>query len=155
MNDRKYYQNREFRKLQKEWYDKASDSGFEDIEGGVDGHLMRGQADSVSLKSLANKYGLKKDRAVREFDEVAGALDELIDYPDGGKARYFHHAALLACQAFREGMEDSLCFAWLLHAQGIGERTISDYVETPRSKIRKHIAQLRDNLQTRIDNDHR
>lgn len=154
MTDRKYYEGRAFRKLQKEWYNKATASGFKDIEGGVDGHLLQGQADSVTLQSLSNKYGLKQDRAFREFDEVAGALDELLTYPTGGKARYYHQAALLGCQALREGLAEDLCFSWVLHAAGLGERTISRYIEVPRCRVRKHLAQLRINLRERLDNEH-
>jgi hypothetical protein len=167
VTDKKYHEGRNFRKLQKEWYAKAKESGFYDIEGGVSGHLLKGSTSTISLKSLANagsqtgrsggrRIGLKKDRAVREFDDVADREDADIDYPTGAKARYYHHAALLACQAFREGkLTDTLCFTWQLHALGEGERVIAELLEAPRSQIRKHLAQLRTNIHIRIDNEHR
>ena len=154
--DRKYHQSAAFRKLQKEWYGKAEESGFYDIEGGVDGHLLKGPTSTISLRSLANKReaerGLKGDRAPREFDDVADSLNDDLQFATGGKARYYHHAALLAVQAISEGLiPDEVCYAWQLHALGDGERTICDLLEIPRSKVRKHIAYLRHNIFLRLD----
>jgi hypothetical protein len=160
MTDKKYYEGRDFRKLQKEWYKKAESTGFYDIEGGVEGHLLKGKSSTVSLKSLANKagvdHGLKGDKAPREFDDVADGENADLQFNTGAKARYYHHAALLTCQAFREGeLPDAVCYAWQLHAEGWGERPIASELELPRSLIRKHIAQLRHNIHLRIDNEHR
>lgn len=160
MTDKKFYDTREFRKLKREWDAKAAASGFYDIEGGVQGHLLKGPTSTVSLKSLANKqkqeHGLKGDRVSREFDDVADSENADLAFSTGSKARYYHHAALLAVQAFREGvLDDHLCFAWQLHALGEGERVIADLIERPRSQIRKYIAQLRTNIKIRIDNEHR
>lgn len=157
---KKYFEGREFRKLQKLWYAKAAESGFYDIEGGVDAHLLKGTTSTVSLHSLANKnsneQGLKGDRAPRQFDEVADEMNDVLQFNTGAKARYFHHAALLAAQAFREGtLPDTVCYVWQLHAEGDGERTIADYLGIPRSLVRKHIAHLRINIKERIDNEHR
>jgi len=154
-----WYKEKAVRALQKEWYAKLKDEGFYDIEGGVEGHLLKGSASTISLRSLANKssarQGLKNDRAPREFDEVADDEAEALNYLDGGKARYFHHADLIACQAIREGrLSDERCFAWVLHAQGDGERVIADLLGTSRAQIRKHIAVLRENITTRLDNEY-
>lgn len=157
MSSKKYHQTADFRKLQKEWYAKAEESGFYDIEGGVDGHLLKGPTSTISLRSLANKReaerGLKGDRAPREFDDVADSLNDDLQFATGGKARYYHHAALLATQAFSEGViPDEVCYAWQMHAQGDGERTIAELLEIPRSQVRKHIAYLRHNIFLRLDN---
>lgn len=159
-DDKKYYEGRAFRKLQREWYDKLGTQGFYDIEGGVEGHLLKGKSSTVSLKSLANKrgvdHGLKGDKAPREFDDVADGENADIQFSTGSKARYYHHGSLIACQAFREGMlPDEVCYAWQLHAEGWGERPIAEALDLPRSLIRKHIAQLRFNIHLRIDNEHR
>jgi len=160
VTEKRFFEGRDFRKLQEEWYGKAADSGFEDIEGGVDGHLLRGPTSTVSLRSLANKasvdHGLKGDRAPREFDEVAGSDNADLQFNTGAKARYYHHAALLAAQAFREGaLPDVVCYAWQLHSQGESERDIAEDLEVPRSQIRKYLAHLRANIHLRIDNEHR
>jgi hypothetical protein len=160
MTDKKFHERRDFRKLQKEWYAKAADDGFYDIEGGVEGHLLKGPTSTVSLRSLANKrgadHGLKSDRAPREFDEVADSTNEDLLFNTGAKARYYHQAALITAQAFREGsIEDVVCYAWQMHSEGDGERVIADTLELPRSLIRKYIAQLRTNIHIRIDNEHR
>lgn len=159
MTDGKYYEGRAFRKLQKEWYAKAAES-FYDIEGGVEGHLLKGPTSTVTLRSLANKadayHGLKGDRAPREFDEVADSENDDLQFNTGAKARYFHYAALLAAQAFREGvLSEAECYTWQLHAEGMGERVIAELTELPRSQIRKHLAYLKFNIQIRIDNEHR
>lgn len=160
MTDKKWYQDKELRALQKQWYAKLEDDGFFDIEGGVEGHLLKGPASRVSLRSLANKQAntgqhLKNDRAPRDFDEVADDENELINYAEGGKARYYHHAQLLVAQAFREGrIMAERCWCWAIHAQGDGERVISDLTGAPRSRIRKHLKVLRDNVLERIDNDY-
>jgi biotin operon repressor len=146
---------REFRKLQAEWYQKLKDDGFYDIEGGVDGHLLKGPTSTISLRSFANKtaieQGLKNDRAPREFDDVADALNDELMFATGGKARYYHHASLLACQAISEGLiPDEVCYAWQLHSLGEGERVIADLLEVSRAQIRKHIAYLRHNIHLRL-----
>jgi hypothetical protein len=158
MTKRKFYMGPEFQKLQKEWYAALEDDGFYDIEGGVDGHLLKGPTSTVTLRSLANKRsvdrGLKNDRAPREFDDVADSLNSDLQFATGGKARYYHHAALIAAQAFREGrLEDDICYTWQLHALGEGERVISDLLDMPRSQIRKHIAYLKHNIFIRLDTD--
>jgi hypothetical protein len=155
--DKKFYQGKAFRKLQEEWYIKADESGFYDIEGGVDGHLLKGPTSTISLRSLANKRviegGLKGDRAPREFDDVADRANVDLAFATGAKARYFHHAGQLAVQAVAEGLiPDEVCWTWQMHAAGDGERTISDLLEIPRSKVRKHIAYLRHNIFLRLDN---
>jgi hypothetical protein len=160
MTDKPWYMKRDVRKLQKEWYAKLKDEGFYDIEGGVEGHLLKGPTNTVTLRSLANKgaidHGLKNDRAPREFDDVADDENELINYAEGGKARYFHHAMLVAAQAMEEGrLSDECCYAWALHATGEGERVIADLLEVPRSQIRKHIKVLRENITIRLDNEYR
>jgi hypothetical protein len=155
-----WYKKRDFRKLQKEWYGKLEEQGFYDIEGGVEGHLLKGPTSSVTLRSLANKcdadHGLKNDRAPREFDDVADAEDEQLNFMEGGKARYYHHAMLIAVQAISEGrISDERCYAWTLHANGDGERVIAELLEVPRSQIRKHIKVLRENVLLRLDNEYR
>ena len=157
---RKFYQNAEFRKQQKEWYAKLEEQGFYDIEGGCEGHLLKGPTSTVTLRSLANKaerdHGLKNDRAPREFDDVADSENEDINFLEGGKARYYHHAQLLVAQAYREGYLDAeVCHVWSLHSQGDGERQIAELLEIPRSRIRKHLKVFRDHILKRIDNDHR
>lgn len=154
-----WYKDRELRKLQREWYSKLKEDGFYDIEGGVEGHLLKGPTSTVTLRSLANKTsvegGLKNDYAPREFDEVADSEDSAINFLEGGKARYYHHASLVAIQAIREcRLSDERCWAWLLHAQGEGERTIADTLDLPRSRVRKHVAALRDNIAIRLDNEY-
>lgn len=155
-----WYKDKALRAQQKEWYAKLKDEGFYDIEGGVEGHLLKGSASTVSLRSLANKQsadqGLKNDRAPREFDEVADDENELINYSEGGKARYYHHAELIVAQAYREGrISEERCWTWALHAQGDGERVISELLDIPRSRIRKHLRVLRDNITIRLDNEYR
>ena len=146
---------REFRKLQKAWYKKLEEDGFYDIEGGVEGHLLKGPTSTISLRSFANKtaieQGLKNDRAPREFDDVADAVIDELQFATGGKARYYHHAALLACQAISEGtIPDEVCYAWQLHALGEGERAIATLLEVSRAQIRKHLAYLKHNIEIRL-----
>lgn len=151
----KFTSSRAFRKLQREWYAKLEADGFYDIEGGVEGHLLKGPTSTISLLSFANKrsieQGLKRDNAHRTFDSVADSLNEELQFATGGKARYYHHATLLACQAISEGViPDEVCYAWQLHALGNGERVISSLLEVSRSQIRKHIAYLKYNIEIRI-----
>jgi hypothetical protein len=155
MADNKFTSSKAFRKLQKEWYAKLEEDGFYDIEGGVDGHLLKGPTSTISLRSFANKtaieQGLKNDRAPREFDDVADALNDELLFATGGKARYYHHASLLACQAISEGViPDETCYAWQLHALGEGERSIAALLEVSRAQVRKHIAYLRYNIDIRL-----
>jgi hypothetical protein len=155
MSNNKFNSSAKFRKLQREWYAKLADDGFYDIEGGVEGHLLKGPTSTISLRSFANKQaieqGLKNDRAPREFDDVADMLNDELRFATGGKARYYHHAASLACQAISEGVvSDEVCYAWQLHALGEGERAIATALEVSRAQIRKHIAYLRHNINIRL-----
>lgn len=157
---RPWYRSREVKSLQKKWYKILEDEGFYDIEGGVEGHLLKGPTSTVSLKALANKRGavgeLKQDHVTREFADVADSEGDLVNYSEGGKARYYHHAALLAVQAIREGtIPDERCYAWAMHSQGDGERIIAEHLGVSRSQIRKHIMVLRDNITERLDNEYR
>ena len=160
MSDKKpWYKSRELRKLQKEWYGKLKDEGFYDIEGGVEGPLLKGPTSTVSLHSLANKPsadgGLKNDRAPRAFDDVADDEGDSLNFLEGGKARYYHHAQMIATQAIRERrLSDERCWVWLLHAQGEGERTIAATLDISRAKTRGHIAVLRENITIRLDNEY-
>jgi len=161
-----WYNDKGLRKLQREWYARLKDDGFFDIEGGVEGHLLQGGPSSVSLLSFANTSksygGLKQPRGgglrgrfYREFSEVAADEEDLLNFSEGGKARYFHHASLLAAQAIREGrLPAELCYAWAFHSLGEGERVIADMLEVSRAKIRKHLAVLRKNILRRLDNEY-
>ena len=160
MAKRPWHKTREVLKLQKQWYKKLKDEGFKDVEGGVEGHLMSGAATTVSLDYWANlsnqQQGIKGDKVFRRFDAVADDEVDAINYSEGGKARYYHHASLIAAQAFREGrISPERCYAWLFHSQGDGERVIADHLEVSRAKIRKHIAVLRENIHIRLDNEYR
>jgi hypothetical protein len=157
---KRFFETRDFYKLQGEWYKKLKDAGFYDIEGGCEGHLLKGPNSTISLSSLAHKrtieQGLGKGIVQREFDDVADALNDDLAFFTGGKARYFHHALELATQAYQEGiLTDDICATWALHAQGEGERVIADLVEIPRSRVRVYLATLRENIKIRIDNEGR
>ena len=158
MSEKKFHETREFRKLQRAWYKKLEETEFYDIEGGVEGHLLKGPSSTISLRSLANRKegGLKNDHAHRTFDDVADSECGTLDYPSSAKGRYYHHSQLLAVQAIREGVLcDEACFTWWLHSQGEGERSIVNLLEISRGRIRKYLEHLRHNIFTRIDNDHR
>ena len=135
-----------------EYKRKLAESEFYDIEGGVEGHLLKGASRS-SLTALANQT-LSNDRTIRDFDTVADSEHPDLGFFEGHKARYYHHAELLALQAIREcRLPDEKCLVWLLHAQGLGERIIGKLMGVPRSRTRKYLAHFRQNMVGRLDKE--
>lgn len=132
--------------------EKLAESGFDDIEGGVEGPMLKGPTPSMSLGAATMQ--LKNDYAPREFDDVADDEAELIDFNEGGKARYYHHAELVAAQAIREGKIGWFrCYVWALHAQGLGQRAIAELLGVSRNLVRPHMGVFRKNILERLDNE--
>lgn len=64
----KYYESKQFKKLQKEWYNKIASTGFEDVE------LFNetfGNAERCYLKRPSFKWALKWDSAILEHFRIA------------------------------------------------------------------------------------
>jgi hypothetical protein len=142
----------------REWgyEEKLAESGFEDLEGSIDGPFFAKGPSSISLDSLANRskddHGIKDGSVFRDFAEVADADDPALSFPSALKARYYHFAELIVCQALREGsLDHDTCFTWALHAQAQGERTISKLLNIPRSRVRKYLKVFRKNIIERLD----
>ena len=160
--ERKFYQTRDFRKLQQEWYEKLGDTGFDDIEGGGEGHLLRGPTSTVSLSALANRGGVdqglrdRTKRVRRRFDDIADSENELFDFHGGNKARYFHMAGLVASQQVaRSRLPAEVLYTMILHARGMGSRAIAEILEQKRSKIRSNLEKIRDIILLALDSEHR
>jgi hypothetical protein len=142
----------------REWNynEKLRESGLRDIEGGVDGHLLQGERPTISLFSLANRAtadgGLNEGNVLRTFAEVADADDPRLLFSRSSRARYYHHAELIATQAFREGQLDAdTCYTWWLHAIGLSERDICETLEVSRERVHRYVQTLVQNIEYRLD----
>ncbi len=158
--ERKYYQTREFKKLQREWYQKLEDTGFYDVEGGVEGHLLRGSTSTSALSAVKRRVVRDRGRgfsqaAGRSFHEVVEAENELLDFYVGNKARYFHIASVLASQQVAKGLLPArVLYTMILHARGMGSRSIAEILDEKRSRIRKDLEKIRDILLFALDSEH-
>jgi len=150
-NTRKWYHNRDIVKLKKEWYAKLEAEGFYDIEGGVEGHLLRGP--TPSRRFYVIKEQLKNYRSKTDVDQILSAEDELVNYMDGHKANYYNKAQLLVAQGFRWKEPAEACFTWMLHAKGVGERSISEQLGFSRSRVRKYIKVLQRSINQILKED--
>ena len=150
----KWHNAKEVKRLQKEWNQKLKELGFEDIEGGVEGHLLSGPK-STKLEALSSIFHVdKKDAQYSPPDDYIDADEELVEFSQGEKARYYHHAQMLAAQAFREGLPAQLCYIWALSSQGLGERQVAELMGIKRGAVRKYTGLLRRNARLRLDNLH-
>lgn len=148
----------DFRSLQKEWYKKLADSGFEDIEGGVEGHLLKQKTPTLQLGSALVELqgddkrvligGNKKDPKSHER-----WLDAAIrEYYDKGKTEYYDKAqelATMVLQLRHPCLE--LKYAWSMHSDGYGEEVIADELEVSRSKIRRYLYAMKEKLRGMLD----
>lgn len=148
MSEKKWYQTKEMWDLQRAWYEKLKDEGFYDVEGGVEGHYLKGATPSMRLGFLKSEL----DRAPwRKVDEVIDDSHEIVDYVNSSKARYYHFAQLITSQAFRDLEDPEMCLVWAFHAQGQGERAIAAALSIPRNRIRKYIRVLQRSIEPALD----
>jgi hypothetical protein len=138
--------NSDFDKLQKKWYAQLKREGFNDIEGGVEGHLMQGSNPTRGLKAimpLLNRPVYGESEAWLDA-ETKGSFDK-------GKTPYYDAANTVATLAFRTDLPALLKFAWAMHADGIGEPVIVHELGCTRWRVRKYLEGLRKRMQIILD----
>ncbi len=154
--------DRDFNKLQKEWYAKLKDDGFEDIEGGTEGHLLRGPTPSFRLGAVANALGGRLSRTKRMAGRPGGSKEDNPDHWldhitaetfDRGKSTYYSIAQKLATMSYLTKLPTELKFAWSLHSDGEGEEVIAQELYIPRSRARRYLKRLRETIHVMIDNN--
>jgi hypothetical protein len=150
-NTRRWYHNPDIVKEKKRWYKILEAEGFYDIEGGVEGHLLRGP--TPSRRFYVIKDQLDGHRKKADVDQILSAEDELVNYMSGHKANYYLKAQLFAAQGFRLKELAEACFTWMMHSQGVGERTISNQLGFSRTRIRKHIKVLQNSINSGLTPD--
>lgn len=129
----KYYETKEFKTLQKEWYGKLKEEGFEDLEQGFeDTPFLAGQLRASSGTLEAAKAGyvgaqVQMDRGLSTLDGLQGRqrTRELIIYRTIGRTR----------------TEDWV--AMMLTSQGIGEREAADILDRSRGWLRRRVLPFR------------
>jgi len=156
----KWNRTKEFMALQKAAYQALRDSGFVDIEGGVDGHLLQQPTVTVSLSSAAKRLGGRLGRA----KSVIGNSEEedpkkhekwldqaLIDKIDSGKEAYYEAAQILSTLVFRTKSINELKYSRSLHSDGYGENVIADELSIPRVRVRRYLAILKNKIKIFLD----
>jgi len=141
--ERKWHHDRKFVREKKKWYAKLAEEGFYDIEGGVEGHLLKGPTPSRRLYVMKQEMDNLRGARKLDVDKVMTIENELVNYMESNKARYYRWAQLLVAQAFRMREAGERCWVWMLHSQGMGERSISDQLTCPRHRVRSHIGVLK------------
>lgn len=150
-------QRRAARKAMREWgyKQKLEETDFYDIEGGVEGPYLKGYT-TLSLNGLANRdsadHGLKKDRTLRRFRDVADSEAELFNLSETNRGRYFRHATEIVAQAYRElTLPGDVLNCWALYVQGDGgERFVADLMGVGRTTVRRLLRDLRFNIGYRM-----
>lgn len=153
--------DKDFRALQKEWYQKLADTGFNDIEGGTEGHLLRGPTPSFRLGAAIAGIGGRLSRAKRLAGKPGGAkrdnsdhwLDHFtMNHSDRGKSTYYDAAQLLATLVYHTKLPAELKYTWSLHSDGEGEEVIAKEIDIPRSRARRYLERLKKTIQVMVDN---
>ena len=139
---REWYHDRKFVRDKKAWYAKLAEEGFYDIEGGVEGHLLKGPTPSRRLYVMKQEMDGLRSRGI-DVDKVMTIENELVNYLGSHKAGYYRWAQLLAAQAFRTRELAERCWVWMLHSQGLGERSISTELGCSRNRVRGHVGVLK------------
>lgn len=153
----KYYETRDFKKLQREWAAKLKDSGFVDIEDGLeDAQFLAGagQVKSEPLWTAKQKVGV---RGMVEVHEALDAADPAINYQSGYTASYYRAATRVAATAIRRGTDPKRSCVYVLLAEGVGDRTIQREVlelegyALTRYAIRKYARSFRKEVLDLLD----
>ena len=152
---------KDFRKLQREWYQRLKDEGFHDIEGGMEGHLLQQRTPTLQLGAaisevqgrLRGKFFARNDDKAEDPKRHERWLDQaLSNYYDKGKTEYYSKAQELATMVFHiRHASIPLKIAWSMYSDGYGEEVIADELELGRSKVRRYLYAMKDKLQEMID----
>ena len=151
-NTRKWYHDRDIVKEKKRWYKILEEEGFYDIEGGVEGHLLRGPTPSRRFYVIKAQLEPNFTRKV-DVNQLLDAEHELVNFMDGHKANYYNKVQLLVAQSFRWKEPADICFTWMLHSTGVGERSISEQLGFSRSRVRKYIKVLQRSINQILTDD--
>jgi hypothetical protein len=153
----KFYKTRDFKKLQREWYDKLADDGFVDIEDGLDDAEFLAGAGNVKSEPLwSAKHAMGVGPAVEVHDALDGA-HEAVAYQQGYVASYYRAATQVVTDAMRDGVDPKTVYVWSRLAEGVGDRTIiMDALELEgwhltRYQVRKLANEFREIVLAQLD----
>lgn len=118
------FRGKNFKKIQKEWYDKLKKEGFEDIE---DVHEKTEYIRIWHSSYFQTKYHPQVFEAKRTYYELAGQFLEA--------SPHFRFELYFQCE-----IEKTI---WEMHAQGIPVRTIAKKLKAKVCQIHKIIVQIR------------
>lgn len=150
----------EFKALQKEFYRRIEDEGFQDIEGGVEGHLLQQRSPTRSLGAAASEmHGrLARYKATVGAGERGDPKrhekwldDRVLDYYEKGKTNYYAAAQWLGTNIFLTKALRDLKLSWSMHSDGYGEEVIADELQIPRSRVRKYLYAMKEKIKFYLD----
>lgn len=156
-----WYNDPKLKAEQKKWYAKLAEEGFHDVEGGVEGHLLRGPTPSMQLGAALGQMTGRLARAKQMMGSKSGTgtpksdhwYDEVVrDYFDKGKANYYSTAQRIAAISYVTKIIDMKKFTWAMHSDGWGEPVIATELSIPRSRVRKYLEELRERMDFLLDN---
>jgi hypothetical protein len=122
--------SKEFKDLQKDWYKKLKDSGFQDIERGA------GQLKTDPLQNIKTFYDLNSFESKQEYFRMAGAF--LYSY------KFKNEAEKLIWRLHSEGVSFRTIVKILLEkgykiSDGAYKKYIQDLIPRLREEMRKNI----------------
>lgn len=144
----KYYETAAFKEEQRKAYAQLEAEGFNDIESGLDSPpLLKPHHRPLNSAAARAGHHLQNHKSPLEdqWTETLSVQDRWVDIANAGKARYAHHATLIAAQeyalcrlgTFRRASD--IRASWALHAQGVSEREIARDLDIYRWDVEEYI----------------
>lgn len=134
------YKTAEFRRLQKEWYKKAKDSGFHDIEQGS--NMSRYDGTYHNTAQIRNQLGGKERRTVRDITARPSQNYSEAEWVQEAKDREVYYRLLRAhCHKLEAAKAPPhLQYAFEAYSEGVTltkiikylSREVTDFVNTHR-----------------------
>lgn len=155
----KWNKTKEFKALQKAAYQELKETGFHDIEGGMEGHLLQQNNPTLQLGAAAAEMQGRLSRAKSSMAAHKGGpkshehwyAQDVVDTYDRGKSSYYSAAQELATLLFCTNASREMKFACSMHSDGYGEIVIAEELETTRSFVRTQLIPFKDKLFKYLD----
>lgn len=146
---KRYYQTDDFKELQKDWYAKLEDDGFEDIEM-IDPHSGK-----VSPRFL--KGNISSTVTIENNPE----LDDGQKFPEG--LGHFHVTPKMQKHIQASEVMDAILndpsldweqkMACAMYAEGYNQQEIADDIGTTRRRVRRLVLPLKDILEGKVEEE--
>ena len=144
-----WHKKKDFLKLKREWDKTLKADGFDDIEGGTEGHLIKTHGARVQLKCALGPRSQSRDDF--ELEDLLSSDLKCFHYSESRKARFYQEAGRMAAQIVRENGNQELAYIAIMFSKGVPFRAIGDALNRSRDYVMRKFKPLRANLLWRLD----